>query len=98
MSARNILFLAHRLPFPPDKGDKVRSYHLLRHLSEQHRVFVGTFIDDPDDARHAQTVRRLCAGLMAVRLHPRLARLRSLTGLFTGEPLTLPYYRAEQLH
>ena len=45
----NILYLVHRLPYPPDKGDKVRSYHLLKHLAERHRVFVGTFVDDPDD-------------------------------------------------
>ena len=45
----NILLLVHRLPYPPNKGDKVRSYHLLRHLLQRHRVFLGTFIDDPDD-------------------------------------------------
>ena len=27
-----LLYLVHRLPYPPNKGDKVRSYHLLRHL------------------------------------------------------------------
>ena len=46
----DILYLVHRLPYPPNKGDKVRSYHLLRHLAARHRVFLGTFIDDPDDA------------------------------------------------
>ena len=43
----NLLFLVHRLPFPPDKGDKVRSFHLLSHLAAQHRTFVGAFYDDP---------------------------------------------------
>ena len=28
----NLLYLVHRLPYPPNKGDKVRSYHLLKHL------------------------------------------------------------------
>ena len=45
----NLLYLVHRLPYPPNKGDKVRSYHLLRHLAERHKVHLGTFIDDPDD-------------------------------------------------
>lgn len=45
----NLLYLAHRLPYPPDKGDKLRSFHLLRHLAKKHRVFLGTFIDDPAD-------------------------------------------------
>ena len=29
----NVLYLVHRLPFPPNKGDKVRSFHLLQHLA-----------------------------------------------------------------
>ena len=45
----NLLYLVHRLPYPPNKGDKVRSYHLLKHLAARHRVFLGTFIDDPQD-------------------------------------------------
>ena len=28
-----LLYLVHRLPYPPNKGDKVRSYHLLTHLA-----------------------------------------------------------------
>jgi hypothetical protein len=43
----NLLYLVHRMPYPPNKGDKVRSYHLLKHLQQHHRVFLGTFIDDP---------------------------------------------------
>jgi sugar transferase (PEP-CTERM/EpsH1 system associated) len=88
-----LLFLAHRIPFPPDKGDKIRSYHVLRHLAERYRVFLGTFVDDPADARHADALRAWCAEVRALPLDPRLARLRSLAGLATGEALTLPYYR-----
>ena len=90
---RNLLFLVHRLPYPPNKGDKVRSYHLLKHLAARHRVFLGTFVDDPQDEGYIDTVRKLCAGLHVVRLQPRFARLRSLSGLASGEALTLPYYR-----
>ncbi|HUW38657.1 MAG TPA: TIGR03087 family PEP-CTERM/XrtA system glycosyltransferase [Rhodocyclaceae bacterium] len=90
---RDLLFLAHRLPFPPNKGDKVRSYHLLKHLAADHRVFLGTFVDDPQDEGYIDAVRELCAGLHVVRLQPRFARLRSLAGLASGEAMTLPYYR-----
>ena len=93
----NILYLVHRLPYPPNKGDKVRSYHLLKHLARRHRVFLGTFIDDPEDDAHLDTVRALCAELHVSRLHPRLARLHSLTALASGEPLTLSYYRSTGL-
>ncbi len=89
----NILYLVHRLPYPPNKGDKVRSFHLLKHLAARHRVFLGTFVDDPDDLQHIETVRAYCADLHVARLNPRFAKLRSLNALLTGEPLTLRYYR-----
>jgi len=89
----NILYLVHRLPFPPNKGDKVRSYHLLKHLAQKHRVYLGTFVDDPDDWQHVPTVRGLCADLHVAGLNPRLAKLASLRGLLLGEALSLPYYR-----
>ncbi len=89
----NLLYLVHRLPYPPDKGDKVRSYHLLQHLVARHRVFLGTFVDDPADRVHLDTVRALCAGSHIAQLDPGRARLRSLAGLTRGQPLTLGYYR-----
>ena len=74
----NILYLVHRLPYPPNKGDKVRSFHLLKHLAARHRVFLGTFVDDPDDLQHIETVRAYCTDLHVARLNPRFAKLRSL--------------------
>lgn len=89
----NLLYLVHRLPYPPNKGDKVRSFHLLQHLLLRHRVFLGTFIDDPDDEPHIAKLRGMCAGMHVARLQPPLARVASLRGLLTGEPLTAAYYR-----
>lgn len=87
-----ILYLVHRLPYPPNKGDKVRSYHLLKHLAARHEVHLGSFIDDPDDEQHLPRVRELCAGLHVARLNPRTAKLLSLRGLLSGEALSLFYY------
>lgn len=89
----DLLYLVHRMPYPPNKGDKVRSYHLLKHLVSQHRVFLGTFIDDPADEPHIDTLRAMCAGVHVARLDPRSAKLRSLRGLLDGQALTLRYYR-----
>jgi sugar transferase (PEP-CTERM/EpsH1 system associated) len=89
----NLLYLVHRLPYPPNKGDKVRSYHLLKHLTANHRVFLGTFVDDPDDEQHIETLRTMCPDLHVARLHPRWAKLRSTTSLLSNEALGLTYYR-----
>ncbi|WP_157264926.1 TIGR03087 family PEP-CTERM/XrtA system glycosyltransferase [Azohydromonas aeria] len=88
----NLLYLVHRLPYPPNKGDKVRSFHLLKHLSARHRVFLGTFVDDPEDEAYVEHVRPYCAEMHVARLQPRLARLASLRALPQGQALTLSYY------
>jgi sugar transferase (PEP-CTERM/EpsH1 system associated) len=94
----NLLYLVHRMPYPPNKGDKVRSYHLLKHLAARHRVFLGTFVDDPDDMQHLPALRDLCAEVCAVPLNPATARLGSLLALAQGLPLTLRYYDHAAMH
>ncbi|MDT8997946.1 TIGR03087 family PEP-CTERM/XrtA system glycosyltransferase [Paucibacter sp. APW11] len=88
-----ILYLVHRIPYPPNKGDKVRSYHLLKHLAARHQVWLGSFVDDPDDWQHLPRLQPLVADMHLAALHPRQAKLASLRGLLTGEALSLPYYR-----
>ncbi len=92
-----LLFLAHRIPFPPNKGDKIRSFHLLRHLSERYAIHLGAFVDDPDDWRYQDALKPYCASIKLLPLNPRRAKLASLTGLLSGEALTLPYYRNREL-
>ena len=89
----SILYLTHRIPFPPNKGDKVRSFNLLRFLCKRYRVHLGTFVDDPADLAHVPELEKMCASFKAITLRPAAARLRSAIGLWTGEALTLPYYR-----
>ena len=87
-----ILFLAHRIPYPPDKGDKIRSWRLFSHLLEKYDVHLGCFIDDPDDWRHVDYLRSRCKGAHFVKLNPLFARMKSAGGLLTGAPLSMPYY------
>ena len=89
----HLLFLAHRIPYPPNKGDKIRSYHLLRHLCRDFHVHLGCFVDDEQDWAHVETLKAMCGETYFARLAPAQARLKSLGGLLRGEPLTLAYYR-----
>lgn len=63
----DLLFLAHRIPYPPDRGDKIRSYNILKHLAERHRVHLAAFADDEADERAAQNLRPLVAGMHVER-------------------------------
>lgn len=89
----HLLFLSHRIPFPPNKGDKVRSWHWLKHLAQRYRVHLGTFVDDEQDWQHVDKLRHLCGESFFAPLQPSSARLKSLSGLIFGQPLTLPYFR-----
>ncbi|MGH8728172.1 MAG: TIGR03087 family PEP-CTERM/XrtA system glycosyltransferase [Burkholderiales bacterium] len=94
---QHLLFLAHRIPYPPNKGDKLRSFHMLRYLSERYRVHLGCFVDDADDLRHVDELRKYCGETHFARLHRRLAKLRCVQGLLTGQPLSIPYYHDARL-
>ncbi|MBQ0719378.1 MAG: TIGR03087 family PEP-CTERM/XrtA system glycosyltransferase [Gammaproteobacteria bacterium] len=87
-----MLFLCHRIPFPPNKGDKIRSYHLLRYLSAHYRVYLGAFVDDPQDWVYADKLEELCEEVCLLKLDPTLARIKSLWALCSGQALSLPYY------
>jgi sugar transferase (PEP-CTERM/EpsH1 system associated) len=89
----DLLLLIHRIPYPPNKGDKIRSWHLLKHVAQHYRVHLGTFVDDPDDWQHVPTVEKLCASSHFAGLHPLRARVRSLAALPLGRSLSEGYYR-----
>jgi sugar transferase (PEP-CTERM/EpsH1 system associated) len=90
---KKLLYLVHRLPYPPNKGDKIASYHQFDHLRQSYDISVGCFVDDDNDWQYVSEFQPLCEDLHVVRLNPTLARLSSLRGLLTGEALSLPYYR-----
>jgi sugar transferase (PEP-CTERM/EpsH1 system associated) len=94
---KHLLLLVHRIPFPPNKGDKIRSYHLLAHLAERFNVHLGTFVDDPDDWKYVDEVKRLCGETYFGSLKPTTAKLRSLVGLANGRPLSLEYYNDQRM-
>lgn len=88
----DLLFLCHRLPYPPDKGDKIRSYHLLRYLSGRYRIFLGTFVDDERDWDFVPKVSEMCCATCIRPLASLSGRFRCLGALFSDAPLTAHYY------
>ncbi len=92
MSRKKILYLAHRIPCPPDKGDKIRSFHQVAHLAERHDVWCAFFVDDPADWKHVQTLKGMCRDVAAVPLSPRWAKLRAMVGFAGGGTLSEGYF------
>ncbi len=92
-----VLFLCHRIPYPPDKGEKIRAFHELRAIAARHEVDLFTLADDPADLAHESELRRYCRHVTVARLNPHWARVRTLPYFLTGKPLTIPYFHSREL-
>jgi len=88
-----LLFLTHRIPYPPNKGDKISSFHMMRYFSKSHDVYLGTFIDDKNDLKYIDALSEYCRDVKAVPISPRYRFLSSGLRLFSGRPLSISYYR-----
>lgn len=91
-SKEPLLFLCHRIPFPPNKGDKIRSFNILKKLSEQYDVHLGCFIDDAFDKQYVDGLSKYCVSVFHLDQNKTLAKIKGLTGFLTNKPITLPYY------
>lgn len=92
-----ILFLCHRIPFPPDRGDKIRSYHLLERMAQIAPVHVGCFADDARDMGFAPDMAKLTASQCVLR-RDRSRVAAALKGLATGQPLLVSLFDHPGLH
>ncbi len=88
----NILFLAHRIPYPPNKGDKIRSWNFLKELAKEHTVHLGFFIDNPDDEVHVSFLESHTASLCYETVKPFKQKLLSLRSFLTNDALTVGAY------
>jgi polysaccharide biosynthesis protein PslH len=84
----DVLFLAHRVPFPPDRGDKIRSYHILKHIAGFARVHLIAFADDPRDLDPPAEFRALLGQCLVVPRAKSRARAAA-EALASGRPLSL---------
>jgi sugar transferase (PEP-CTERM/EpsH1 system associated) len=83
-----VLLLTHRLPYTPNRGDRIRAYHLFQQVAAKHDVHLVSLIHDPDEAAHVEDLRPIAASLSAIPVK-RLARLvPAAIGLATSRPLT----------
>jgi len=92
-----ILYLCQRIPFPPDRGDRIPVFHQLRRLCKTHEVVVGS----PAHTGTRKNAEMLEKELGVKVIAPDHSRLRQLTGMISsflrGQPLSLGYFRNSEL-
>jgi sugar transferase (PEP-CTERM/EpsH1 system associated) len=97
-SRPNVLYLVHRTPYPPDKGDRIRAFHLLRHLSRRANVHLACLADEPASAETIAALERYCERIMVVPVASRARWLRALYCLGRGRTITEGAFHSPMLN
>lgn len=92
-----MLFLAHRIPYPPIKGDKIRSWRFLQHFASTRPVHVACFIDDPEDWKYTKILQEICSDCHFEPIHRSAIRLHNIGGLVSNWPLSIWHYRKRSM-
>ena len=89
------LFLAHRIPFPPDRGDKIRTFYELRHLSSLGTVHLACLADDEADASNLAGLREAIGPALG-EAHVEVRRISKVAAgaraLIEGRPVSLTLF------
>lgn len=93
-----IFFICQRVPFPPDRGDKITTFNEIRHLSTAHEVHVFCLGDGAGDLDNIPGLRPYVKSVTAVPVSGPTSRLRALAALVTGKPLSVAAFNEAALH
>jgi sugar transferase (PEP-CTERM/EpsH1 system associated) len=92
-----LLFITHRLPYPPHKGEKIRALNILKFLAARHTVHLASLAEDSHDLQHLAALQTYARSVTVERVHPRLRRLQSLSALWSGEAVSSRYFHSNAL-
>ncbi len=92
-----VLLLCHRLPFPPNRGGKIRPFHVIDHLQREHEVVVASLARSRAEVREGEGLAAHCSGRLIERIHPVAALARMLLALPRGTPSSMGYFRSPAL-
>lgn len=87
-----ILFLVHRYPHPPNKGDKIRAFHIVEHLLKSHDVAIG-FTVTPGDSEPDMAWARSFSGAYCGRVSTHSRMMQAGLAAFTGESMSVAAFR-----
>ena len=88
----NILYLAHRIPYPPNKGDKIRSFNEVKFLAASHTVDLVCLADDPVDLQYKEALQKFCRKVFVCPISTTWSKIRGLAGLFAGRSISSAYF------
>jgi sugar transferase (PEP-CTERM/EpsH1 system associated) len=94
----DIIYVSHCVPWPPDKGDRIRAHNSVRELVAHHRVHLAALARSEAEAAVPSALRERCASVHIEVLRPRSAIMRGLAGFAAGGSFTTSFYHCPGLH
>jgi sugar transferase (PEP-CTERM/EpsH1 system associated) len=92
-----ILYIAHRIPYPPNKGDKIRSFNEIKHLSSFHKVDLVCLADNIDDLKFKSDLEKYCRQVFVQHLKISQAKLRGFINLIRGKAISVGYFYMKKI-
>jgi len=92
-----ILCLTSRLPYPPDRGDRLRAFHLIEQLSQKHELTLISFIADESERSHVTPLLDYCQPIHVLKMDAKHSTLAVLSNFWRQEPLQALYYRSRAM-
>lgn len=92
-----VLFLCHRIPFPPNKGDKITTYNLVKYLASRYQVVIGCFIDDEHDRQYIDDVEAMSEELFTVDICGKSSLQSGVQSLIAGKPVSTHHYNNQAM-
>jgi sugar transferase (PEP-CTERM/EpsH1 system associated) len=93
----NILYICHRLPYPPNKGEKIRAFYQLRYLATRHTIHLACLVDEAEDLQYVGALQQYCASIDMVYRPKIAAKLLALRALCTDQPLSVASFYSSAL-
>jgi len=92
-----ILVIAHRMPFPPNKGDKIRAFNVISRLAKRHDVYVASLIDEPADVPQVSRFESYVKRFLYERIDGRRRPVSALKSLPFGRSITVTHFYSAAL-
>lgn len=95
-----IFVLLSRIPWPLEKGDKLRAFHQIRCLSQHHEVYLCALNTSPgvDQQKAFRALQPYCKSITFLRLRPEVIGWNILKSILTGKPIQVGYFYSRSAH
>lgn len=89
--------MAHRVPYPPDKGERVRAFHEIVALAEHFSITLAALAHSDGDVAAASELGRWCEKVLTGRAGGRMGLMRGALSVAAGKSATEGFFRNNRL-